>query len=473
MLFTCAIIFAVLSLPFYFAYHHHHHHHHNNPPIDPIKSRQIIIGKQLPSQSHQKSESRLTPLQSRAIPNQRVRIVFGVDNAFTSHDENHVRRFIAKARGLINLDPADWYALAEMTRIAARGSIERAIDASASSSIAHTRIPVVNLIQTVTLRVISRVLFTMEDEEVLNLQDKHLLNLANAINDTWISSKTTSTTPTPRFEDNNHLQDSLTSIFPNIDLTRENPLNLLLPGFETMWRVILRAFLETGYTPAGTGHPEWRGILAAFARKPTRGQFTLLHNNEDSSSGGGGGDGGVSVEMLVNETLRLYPPTRRVYRAFQFAEPEPELQSSSPCMSRSGSRPKSTTITSADIETIQTAPCIWGPEASVFNPTRWRCGLATTQEKKAFFPFGSAPFVCPAQKVFGPRVIGLVLGALFLELGVGVDGSSGWVLGSGCDDSDGGGGDLEGLRSGMRLSNERDAYRELYLVRGGDVKKPE
>lgn len=74
--------------------------------------------------------------------------------------------------------------------------------------------------------------------------------------------------------------------------------------------------------------------------------------------------------------------------------------------------------------------------------------------------------------MFGPRVIGLVLGALLLELGVGVDGSSGWVLGSGCDDSDGGG-DLEGLRSGMRLSNERDAYRELYLVRGGDVKKPE
>lgn len=202
---------------------------------------------------------------------------------------------------------------------------------------------------------------------------------------------------------------------------------------------------------------------------PTKGQFTLLHNNEDSSSNGGG----VSVEMLVNETLRLYPPTRRVYRAFQFAEPEPEPQSSFPCMSRSGSRPKSTTITSADIETIQTAPCIWGPEASVFNPTRWRCGLATTQEKSAFFPFGTAPFVCPAQKVFGPRVIGLVLGALFLELGVGVDGSSGWVLGSDCDVSDGGGGDLEGLRSGVRLGNERDAYRELYLVRGGDVKKPE
>lgn len=463
MLFAFAIILAVLSLPFYLAYHHHHQN--NNPHIDPIKSRQIITGKQLTSQSNQNKtkKNHLTQLQSRAIPNQRVRVVFGADNAFTSHDENHVRQFIAKARELIHLHQGDWYTLAGMARMGVRGVIERAFEASypsasASSRIAHVRIPLVNLIQTVTLRVMLRVLFTMEEEEVLNIQDEHLLNLANAINDTWISSKTTSTstTPTLRFEDNHHLQESLTTIFPNTDITRENPLNLLLPGFETMWRVILRAFLETGYTPAGIGHPEWRGILAAFARIPTREQFTLVHDDEDSSSGGG-----VSVEMLVNEALRLYPPTRRVYRAFQFAEPapEPESSSSSPCTSRS----KSNTIASADIETTQTAPSIWGPEASVFNPQRWKCGLATTQERNAFFPFGSAPFVCPAQKVFGPRVIGLVLGVLFLELGVGV-----WVLRS--DDSDAG---LEGLRAGVRLSNERDAYRELYLVRGGDLKKPE
>lgn len=388
-----------------------------------------------------------------------------------------MRQFVAKARELINLDQGDWYALAEMARMGVRGSIERAVQASsASSRKAHTRISLVNLIQTVTLRVIIRVLFTMKDEEVLNLQDEHLLNLANAINDTWISSKTTTTTTTsptptptstPQFKDNHHLKESLTTIFPNTDLTEENPLNLLLPGFETMWRVILRAFLETGYTPAGTGHPEWRGILVAFARRPTREQFPLLHN--DDSRGGGG----VSVEMLVNEALRLYPPTRRVYRAFQFAEyepePEPGSSPSSSCRSRSGSGSKSNTIASADIETTQTAPSIWGPEASIFNPRRWRCGLATTQERNAFLPFGSAPFVCPAQKVFGPRVVGLVLGVLFLEVGVGVEGSLGWVLGSDCDDDSG----LEDLRTGGRLSNERDAYRELYLVRSGDVKKPE
>lgn len=459
MLFACVIILAVLCLPFYFAYHHHHHNNNNNnPPIDPIRSRQIIKAKQLTSKSNQNKtqKNHLTQLQSRAIPNQRVRIVFGVDNAFTSHDEHHVRQFIAKARELINLDPGDWSALAEMARMGVRGSIQRAVEASSSSPsrIAHTQIPLVNLIQTVTLRVILRVLFTMEEEEVLNLQDEHLLNLANEINDTWISSKTDTT---PRFENNHHLQESLTTIFPNTDITitRENPLNLLLPGFETMWRVILRAFLETGYTPAGTEHPEWRDILAAYARMPTREGFTLLYNDE----GGSGGGHGVSVEMLVNEALRLYPPTRRVYRAFQFGEPAPESSSSSSSSSPCTSRSTSTTIASADIETTQTAPGIWGPEASIFNPRRWKCGLATTQERNAFFPFGSAPFVCPAQKVFGPRVIGLVLGVLFLELGVGVDGSLAWVLRSDCD------GGLEGLRAGVRLSNERDAYRELYLVR--------
>ncbi|KAJ5993383.1 Cytochrome P450 [Penicillium sp. IBT 35674x] len=286
----------------------------------------------------------------------------------------------------------------------------------------ETRIQVVDLVHVLTLRMVLHVLFSME-EEAFNLPDECLVELASAINSTWITSKSRKTPL--RFENNSRLQNAILAIFPPTqDLSpQNNPLNMILPGFDTMWRIVLRMFIEIGFV-TGFPHSEWRTQLAAFARTPSKAAF-MQRPGLDA----------VSVEHLVNEALRLYPPTKRLYRAFQ-------------CYGSSIIEVKAT-----DIEKFHTAEHIWGPSAMSFDPRRWH--TLTDTQKQAFSPFGKKPFVCPAQSAFGPMVIGLIVGVLFMELG------DDWKLGS----TEDGYGDLH---PGIKLSNERDSYQCLYLNRVDD-----
>lgn len=66
-------------------------------------------------------------------------------------------------------------------------------------------------------------------------------------------------------------------------------------------------------------------------------------------------------------------------------------------------------------------------------------------------PFGSTPFVCPAKPTFGPRIIGLLVGALLREL----RGSGEWRVEGGVDV----------VGCGGRLRNERGVYDDMYLVK--------
>lgn len=72
-------------------------------------------------------------------------------------------------------------------------------------------------------------------------------------------------------------------------------------------------------------------------------------------------------------------------------------------------------------------------------------------------PFGSVPFECPAKPTFGPRMIGLLAGAVLVAFD-NRSSSTCWKLE--CGDGD----VLEHLKSRERLSLERTAYENLYLV---------
>lgn len=178
--------------------------------------------------------------------------------------------------------------------------------------------------------------------------------------------------------------------------------------------------------------------------------YSRGHQQEGMSSSKAPEYNNVSAEMLITESLRLCPPTRRIHRAFSF-QPTPSSSSSSP------TSPNHIEIYSANIEASHTAPQIWGPTSTTFDPARWTKDRLTNEQWNAFFPFGARPFVYPAQGMFGPRVIGILVGVLFGEAG---GGSGEWVL-------DGGGVGGEGLRAGVRLSNERDAYGGLWMVKRG------
>lgn len=350
------------------------------------------------------------------LPNQRLHVVFGIDNAFTSDDEDYTARFIADASKAISLSSNCWMDLSMMVRKAARESIGSVAAAAGGCSGGSARVHLTSLVQVLTMRVVLRVLFGM----TTSLLESRLVDLATAINDTWVSSKNKDMrTEMPMFEDNSHLQKCLLRIFEPWSRPRENPLNLLLPGFETMWRVVLRAFLEVQY---GHGsNMEWRNTIAAFGGNPTTMQFLARNGGQE-----------VSARSLIHEAFRLYPPTRRVYRAFQ-GSPSP----GSEC---------AVEILPGDIEAAHTEPRIWGPDAGVFDPHRWK--ILTREQRKAFCPFGCPPFVCPAQGSFGPRAVGLIVGVLVAVL-------EDWVLET----------DITELGYGSRLDNDRNAYRDLFLVR--------
>ncbi|GLA09561.1 hypothetical protein AnigIFM60653_011892 [Aspergillus niger] len=174
----------------------------------------------------------------------------------------------------------------------------------------------------------------------------------------------------------------------------------------------------------------WVDKMVSFALHPTKVQF------QDESDG-------ISAEDMVSEALRLYPPTRRIRRIFRF---------------ENGNNNTVTEDTfAADIEACHLDKSIWGTDALGYKPTRF--ATLTEEQKEAYMPFGSAPFLCPAKPVFGPRMIGMVVGILFLAL----QEVGSWRL-VGRDKHS-----ANDYVSGGRLNNDRTAFDDLFLYLNEDM----
>ncbi|KAK2840526.1 hypothetical protein FQN49_006187 [Arthroderma sp. PD_2] len=360
----------------------------------------------------------LTGLQSRAGPNQGLKRAFGINNAFTSEDSNIVKGFVTLARSKVNLNSTEWESAATLAATTLRSLkfLEQAsgdTDHHPSTKI----VPLASLVQIVCLTV---VLSTILEADMGKAGYKNILELAEEVNRIWILSKSMDEEQQPCYKSEIALQDALRAIFPDlvVDDPTRNPLNLILPAFETLWRIVLRTFLDVSFL-AGSHSPEFKQILKAFFHSPTKGNFT--HEVRP----------GISANNIIFEALRLYPPTRRVHRHFQ------------------DSRTGESVLYAADIEACHRDAAVWGPTALNFLPGRW--GHIDQVQKDSFMPFGSEPFVCPAKPVFGPRIIALLVGALLCQY------TEGWKLRKGPGD-----GDINTISEGEYL--DRDACGELYLV---------
>ncbi|KAB8075371.1 hypothetical protein BDV29DRAFT_200885 [Aspergillus leporis] len=375
---------------------------------DSDSCRLIIAGKAVPW----KQNNLLNKHSSRALENASLRKAFGILNAFTSVDKEYAQAFKHEATILIRR--TEWQTLRDVLRDHTRTWLK------ATESTQKARIHVPSVIQILALKGNFMVFFKNEIDPTA-CRDEDLSQLANAINRTWVASKSENC---PKFEENDDLQNCLSTLFPNIDCldAERNPLNLILPAFETLWRVVLRTVIEVG----ARGQDEWQDILIRFAEAPTASQFVC---REKESS--------VSTKFIVNEVLRLYPPTRRVHRKYQFPGSEEHVS------------------LAADIEACQLLTRIWGANATLFDPKRW--ANITPEQENAWLPFGSEPFVCPAKPVFGPRIIALLAGVILREIrGI-------WELES--DDPE-----LRALlSSNSRMSNERGSLDSVYLVRSREA----
>ncbi|KAI9769118.1 MAG: hypothetical protein M1840_004469 [Geoglossum simile] len=312
----------------------------------------------------------LTLLESRAGPNQRLIHTFGIDNAFTTKDEIYRKQFRASVRTLLRTDDGGWKCLADLVQTYVSHGVRQADDTDGS-------ILLVPLVQSVVFKF---AVFKLFSSTIDQSQDPLVAGITGKINTLWMDSKMVDRSG-QSLKTQSLLRDELRDLFPDAEQTpRGNPLNLILPAYETLWRVVLRCFMEVTFRSGDGDRREWRQLFSTFLSHPTKATFEMTTS-------------GVSVSMVVTEALRLYPPTRRIYRLLR---------------REFGVRPE---VVAADIEYLHRDSSIWGDDSLCFKPSRWiEC------PRDSFMPFGWKPLVCPAKDEIGPMMIGILVAAMVVRI---------------------------------------------------------
>lgn len=292
----------------------------------------------------------ITAVESRANPNQRLVRAFDIDNAFTTKNDKDRKLFTQEAKTKMSaLKEADW------KRIAGHAN------AILQYGLREKQCCLDSLVRSMSLKITLHTLFQLDP---MDMDDKSIEEITSSINNLWVESKTSveSSAPTEK-----KLRQALARFFPNAEFSgKGNPLNFILPAYETLWRVVLSGFIEVVFREGAL--PKWKLELARFIEDPAREKMKLASCATS-----------VPVEFIIMEALRLYPSTKSVYREFQMETK------------------RTTEIVIADIEKCQRIPSLWGIDADKSDPSRWK--NLKDGAREAFMPFGYSKFTCPAMSV--------------------------------------------------------------------------
>ncbi|KAF2799284.1 hypothetical protein K505DRAFT_294959 [Melanomma pulvis-pyrius CBS 109.77] len=385
---------------------------------------------------------------ARARPNEGLKTVFGIANAFTTRDQGVHAKFVSDAKKrmqkAIQLNgnkwkdqDGDW----NNVRALAQCSVGQIL------SQPEEKLRIVDLVRVVTLKVSLRIFFNASDKAINSQRSmEQLVLIGQRINDLWIASKDKSK-PLPEWhsESNTDIHEALLAVCEaeNPDEAEEvnplkpekNPMDWLLPAYETMWRVVLACVIELRFRNAENA-TIWCKALEEYVSDTSREKFKGTPTTP--------GVRGFCVNDIVKEALRLYPPTRRVYR--RFTEDGEDVK--------------------ADIEFCHrsNAQDAFGPDPLCFRPERWlkiraHLGAEKTdtdvkivEGERGFMPFA---VVCPAgqssTQAFGLKMIALLAGVLC----EGLDKFNEWVLE-----------DQKPYQDLTKpLPSDRAAFDKLYLIK--------
>lgn len=244
--------------------------------------------------------------------NQRLVRTFNIDNALTTIDDDYHKTFAKDVTHPLRTNMTEWAELLGFAIDGVRHALEKGN--------LQEGILLVPLVQLVVFKIVLERFFT--SEAVLE-NDAAVATATKCINLLWLESKredneTDSRAAAHLIKLQRSLQQALVKVLPkqDMDVSRHNPLNIILPAYETLWRIILRRIIEIlfcRHSMSRTGEQ----CFADFANNKYRlGQ----DSNEPTRS---------TAAALVNETLRLYPLTRRVYRWVQMNSPHATLNEQS------------------------------------------------------------------------------------------------------------------------------------------------
>ncbi|POS83377.1 hypothetical protein EPUL_006694 [Erysiphe pulchra] len=234
-----------------------------------------------------------------------------------------------------------------------------------------------SLVQNLTFRLIMRQFFP----SVASPRDDAIEKLTEKINSMWMKSKNFKEETLERLEtEKKHVLCLLSEVMSEkVEEGSKNPLNMIIPAYETLWRVVLLCFLETTFRNSTDERSVYIKIAEKFMQNPSLN--TLDEKNPES----------INMGMIVKEALRLYPPTRRIYRQFN---------GSKECV---------------NVEGLHRDPKIFGPNENEFQPRRWNGDEKKVLEQ--YLPFGYGKFKCPARNTVAPMMIAVLSSALIVEMG--------------------------------------------------------
>ncbi|CAH0042519.1 unnamed protein product [Clonostachys rhizophaga] len=303
-------------------------------------------------------------LRARAGPNTRLVQAFGVNNSFTTVDESIHRQFLRRALEIIKSANAKRWVEAQHLASETAAALCCADGNVGGLNIEH--ICRVMCFVTALGLIFPTTRQTTFDYERLNW-------ITQTINDLWVQSKSKGPQNDRLLS---KLRDELQSLLPE---ERDDPLALILPAYETLWRVVLLTYVHVAFRHIdGDTKVMLQEILKRF-HDPEQVEF-------DSR-----------MVRFSQEALRLYPPTKRIYRASWFG------------------------AVAADVESLHHGENIWGPDALEFRPSRFEA--LTRNQKDAFMPFGIGRHACPASNSFAGKLIGILVVTLIKQLGTAESGT--------------------------------------------------
>lgn len=318
-------------------------------------------------------------LAMRARPNARIAVAFGIENSFTTANSGVHHRFLQRAVSIIkSVDQAAWMKV--------RDTAEHTL---ALMNLGQREAKVEPMVRILCFNVVLRLMTPAHEQLTVDIQEADWIT--DTINWLWIESKAQGK------QDNIRQEAILLELRSRLKASTldydGDPLALIIPAYETLWRVVLLTYVHVAFRQVDE---ETQPIIQAaldsvlkdeevqFDAKTTKfaAVSTELLSAEESHA---------KRVLLYQEALRLYPPTKRLYRA-------------------SDDRSEA-----ADIESLHHDARIWGPDALEFRPGRF--AELTKDQRDAYIPFGAGRHTCPAANGFAGNMIVLLVAVLLKSVG--------------------------------------------------------
>ncbi|KAG2157006.1 hypothetical protein DEU56DRAFT_762719 [Suillus clintonianus] len=280
-------------------------------------------------------------LRARSIPNQRLVKALGISSTFVSDDPGVHDAFTREAKVLITTVTAKdgWSRLVDVTETC----VNRFLDAKS--------LDFATFVQSVTFSV---VLAGLLGTDIEDLDPADVAFVTKAINERWAQSKSSIAQPTDVLD---RINDHIVRWVPD----RTNPLNLIIPAYETMWRVAATAVVYSNRNCL------LREAFISYNENPTDDQFRALATE------------GPSVEAIISEVLRLHPPTRHITRSVVVPW---------------WKKPFVPSLDVADVEEAQKS-ILFGSDPESFNPMRFHAS-PSGPKRDQLYAFGHGKLKCVA-----------------------------------------------------------------------------